>query len=81
MFPPKNELNRDRSLNRNEVFLFLHKTLIITGVFDRNTGVLISNLIHSQLSNCEMVLFHKSAHFPDLEEADRFNETVLNFLY
>ena len=65
----------------DRIIHILHKTLIITGVFDRNTGVLISNLIHSRLSNCEMVLFHKSAHFPDLEEADRFNETVLNFLY
>lgn len=58
----------------------LHKTLIITGVFDRNTGVLISNLIHNQLTNCKMELFHNSAHFPDLEEPDRFNKTVLTFL-
>jgi proline iminopeptidase len=57
-----------------------HQALIITGMFDRNTGVLISNLIHRELKNSELVLFNKSAHFPDLEEPTCFRDTVLNFL-
>ncbi|WHY74903.1 alpha/beta fold hydrolase [Fictibacillus enclensis] len=56
------------------------QTLIMTGVFDRNTGIPISKLIHKELSNSELVLFHHSAHFPDLEEPEKFKETVLAFL-
>jgi proline iminopeptidase len=56
------------------------ETLIIAGVFDRNTGIPISKLIHKELSNSEILLFKKSAHFPDLEEPEKFNKTVLEFL-
>ncbi|WP_177184404.1 alpha/beta fold hydrolase [Psychrobacillus sp. OK032] len=57
-----------------------HKTLIITGVYDRNTGIPISNLINRNLSNSEWILFNKSAHFPDLEETEKFVSEVLDFL-
>lgn len=57
-----------------------HKTLIITGVYDRNTGITISNLINRNLSNSKWILFNNSAHFPELEEADRFVSEVLGFL-
>ncbi|MDF2789661.1 MAG: hypothetical protein K0S80_2759 [Neobacillus sp.] len=56
------------------------QTLIITGLYDRNTGVTISNLIHNELKNSELVLFKESAHFPDLEEPKLFSDTVLSFL-
>jgi proline iminopeptidase len=56
------------------------QALIITGIFDRNTGVTISKLIHNELNNSELVLFKESAHFPDLEEPNRFSDTVINFL-
>lgn len=56
------------------------QALIITGIFDRNTGVTISKLIHNELKNSEIVLFKESAHFPDLEEPNRFRDTVINFL-
>lgn len=56
------------------------QALIITGLYDRNTGVTISKLIHNELINSELVLFKESAHFPDLEEPNRFSDTVLNFL-
>ncbi|WHX98149.1 alpha/beta fold hydrolase [Neobacillus sp. DY30] len=56
------------------------QTLIITGIFDRNTGLTISKLIHSALKNSQLVLFKESAHFPDLEEPYHFRDTVLNFL-
>jgi proline iminopeptidase len=54
--------------------------LILTGVFDRNTGVPISKIIHTQLKNSNLVLFGKSAHFPDLEETEKFVEVINNFL-
>ena len=57
-----------------------HKTLIITGTYDRNTGLPISNLIHRELPNSRMQIFPNSAHFPDLEETEGFVEVVLNFL-
>jgi len=56
------------------------KTLIITGVYDRNTGIPISNLINRNLSNSEWILFNKSAHFPELEENKKFVNEVLDFL-
>ncbi|WP_229754177.1 alpha/beta fold hydrolase [Fictibacillus barbaricus] len=56
------------------------ETLIIAGAFDRNTGISISTLIHKELRNSEMVLFNNSAHFPDLEEPDKFNKIVHEFL-
>lgn len=57
-----------------------HKTLIITGVHDRNTGIPISNMIHRNLRNSDWVLYDKSAHFPELEESDKFVSVVLSFL-
>ncbi|MCK6258176.1 alpha/beta hydrolase [Fictibacillus sp. KIGAM418] len=55
-------------------------TLIITGVFDRNTGVNISKIIHRELTNSTLELFNNSAHFPDLEETEKFINVVLEFL-
>jgi proline iminopeptidase len=57
-----------------------HQALIITGIHDRNTGVPISNLIHSELPNSSLLLFKESAHFPDIEETQEFTEAVLKFL-
>ncbi|PFA63101.1 proline iminopeptidase [Bacillus sp. AFS015802] len=57
-----------------------HKTLILTGVFDRNTGVPISKLIHTNLPYSRLVLFEESAHFPDLEETERFVKEIKMFL-
>ncbi len=57
-----------------------HETLIITGVYDRSTGISISNLINRNLSNSEWILFNNSAHFPELEETEKFVRSVLDFL-
>lgn len=56
------------------------KALIIAGVYDRNTGLPISTLIHKELPNSQLILFEKSAHFPDLEETDKFVNVILEFL-
>jgi proline iminopeptidase len=57
-----------------------HQSIIITGVFDRNTGIPISTLIHKELRSSEIILFNNSAHFPELEEPEKFNGTVQEFL-
>lgn len=57
-----------------------NRTLIMTGVFDRNTGLPISKIIHKNLRNSSLVLFEKSAHFPDLEETEGFIEVINEFL-
>ncbi|WP_406687697.1 alpha/beta fold hydrolase [Rossellomorea vietnamensis] len=57
-----------------------HQILIMTGVFDRNTGLPISKLIHSNLPNSTLILFGESAHFPDLEETERFVKETNKFL-
>ncbi|WP_391115835.1 alpha/beta fold hydrolase [Psychrobacillus sp. L3] len=57
-----------------------HKTLLITGVHDRNTGISISNIINRNLANIEWKLFNHSAHFPELEETNKFVGEVLHFL-
>ncbi|QFF99179.1 alpha/beta hydrolase [Psychrobacillus glaciei] len=57
-----------------------HKTLLITGVHDRNTGIPISTIINRNLANSEWKLFNHSAHFPELEETNKFVGEVLHFL-
>jgi proline iminopeptidase len=71
--PPKEKL-----LNRlNKV---THDTLILTGLHDRNTGLSVSKMIDSELINSRLELFHKSAHFPDMEETEKFVSLTLDFL-
>lgn len=64
----------------NRLSQIQHPILIIVGLFDRNTGVTISNLIHNKLPNSRMLLFKESAHFPDIEETQYFIKAVQNFL-
>ncbi|PKR84445.1 alpha/beta fold hydrolase [Heyndrickxia camelliae] len=56
------------------------RVLIIAGVFDRNTGIPIAKLFLRSLPNSQLVVFDKSAHFPDLEETDKFVHVVREFL-
>jgi proline iminopeptidase len=65
----------------NRLKVIGQRTLIIVGVFDRNTGVPVSKIIHRELKNSQLVLFEKSAHFPDLEETAKFVQVVQDFLH
>ncbi len=56
-----------------------HESLILTGIFDRNTGLPISKIIHRELPHSHLVVFTESAHFPDLEETDKFVSSSLHF--
>lgn len=55
-------------------------TLIITGIFDKNTGISTTELIHSKLKTCQVEYFKESAHFPDIEETTLFVKTINHFL-
>jgi proline iminopeptidase len=72
-YPPKIPLTERLKDIRQSV-------LIITGAFDRNSGLPISNLIHKNLMNSKMIVFNHSAHFPYLEEPNNFIDKVISFL-
>lgn len=57
-----------------------HETLLITGVHDRNTGLSVSKIIDRELNNSSMELFFNSAHFPEMEETEKFLRLTLEFL-
>lgn len=54
--------------------------LIITGIFDKNTGIATTELIQSKLKKCQVEYFKESAHFPDIEETTLFVKTIKHFL-
>lgn len=56
------------------------ETLIITGVHDRNTGLSVSKIIDKELNNSSLKLFYNSAHFPEMEETEKFGKLTLEFL-
>lgn len=64
----------------NRLMDIKHPCLLITGIYDRNTGILISRPIHRELPNSQWEIFHHSAHFPDLEESEKFAAVSLTFL-
>jgi proline iminopeptidase len=57
-----------------------HETLLITGVHDRNTGLSVSKIIDKELNNSSLELFYNSAHFPEMEETEKFVKLTLEFL-
>lgn len=71
--PPKIPLNE-------RLIEIYQSTLIISGAQDRNSGLPISNLIHRNLINNNLIIFNHSAHFPYLEEPDNFIDKVITFL-
>lgn len=71
--PPSTPL--EKRLNRIK-----HHTLILTGAHDRNTGLKISKIMKQELPNSELHVLLKSAHFPELEEENKFVATTLDFL-
>lgn len=55
-------------------------TLLISGVYDRNGGLHTALELKKVLPNNTIKLYENSAHFPDIEEPDRFATDVKNFL-
>jgi proline iminopeptidase len=54
--------------------------LIITGLYDRNVGLDLSRDSACQISQCNFMIFDKSAHFPDIEETEKYANVVKEFV-
>ena len=55
-------------------------TLIISGVYDKNGGLHTGLSLKQVLPNSTIKLYENSAHFPDIEEPDRFSGDVKRFV-
>jgi proline iminopeptidase len=55
-------------------------TLVTCGLFDRNSGVDINRDVAALIPNSRFVLFEHSAHFPEIEEPERFESVIKTFL-
>jgi len=55
-------------------------TLVIAGVFDWVCTPLASRFIAEQIPYAKFVLFENSGHMPFIEEPERFNDLVVNFI-
>ena len=55
-------------------------TLVTCGLFDRNSGVDLNRNAAALIPGAGFVLFERSAHFPDIEEPDRYEAEVRAFL-
>lgn len=54
--------------------------LVMVGAHDRNVGVDVSHEIADALSQAQYVVFGTSAHFPEMEEPEKYASTVMDFL-
>ena len=54
--------------------------LVVSGRHDRNVPLNHTRWVAERLPQAELVIFERSAHFPDIEETDLFVGTVLRFL-
>jgi len=55
-------------------------TLLISGVYDKNGGLHTGLALKEVLPNSKINLYQKSAHFPDIEETERFAADVKAFV-
>jgi proline iminopeptidase len=55
--------------------------LVIVGLYDRNSGVDCNRDLALTLSNARLILFDNSAHFPDIEESERYAREVQLFVF
>jgi 3-oxoadipate enol-lactonase len=55
-------------------------TLIIVGAADSDTLVAGSKAIHAEIHNSELVILPSASHLSNVEQADRFNKAILDFL-
>lgn len=55
-------------------------TLLLVGLYDRNVGVDYVRDLSETLPNSRLEVFDRSAHFPDIEEPEKYAETVRRFI-
>jgi proline iminopeptidase len=55
-------------------------TLILAGRHDRVCSLNQARLMEQGISGARLVIFEKSGHMPQMEETDRYTQTVADFL-
>jgi 3-oxoadipate enol-lactonase len=55
-------------------------TLIIVGQDDLGTPVAASELMHAAIAGSQLAVLPSAAHLSNIEQAERFNQTLLDFL-
>lgn len=55
-------------------------TLVIVGTFDESSILDIANLLAEQIPGAKKIVYEGAAHMINLEQPDRFNSDLLNFL-
>lgn len=55
-------------------------SLVLVGLHDRNVGVDACRDVAAALPKARLVIFENSAHFPDIEESERYAVVVRDFL-
>nr|WP_321486097.1 alpha/beta fold hydrolase [uncultured Draconibacterium sp.] len=56
------------------------ETLIISGIHDKNGGLQYGLYINKILPRSELKIYMKSAHFPDIDETERYAKDVITFI-
>lgn len=54
--------------------------LFLIGKHDRNTGISMSKRLANQMSHASIKTFENSAHFPDIEETEKYANEIQRFL-
>lgn len=57
-----------------------NQTLILSGVYDKNVGVDLPKAYASKIEKVDLVIFNNSAHFPDIEETNKYIHEVVRFI-
>ncbi len=55
--------------------------VVMVGLYDRNVGIEICRDVTMEIPRARLVIFEHSAHFPDIEETDKYAEVVQRFLF
>ena len=56
-------------------------TLVMVGLYDRNIGIEICRDVSMGIAKAKLVIFEHSAHFPDIEETEKYADVVQRFLF
>lgn len=82
--PPQGFTSCSQAIRALDYAAHLHEirvpTLIIVGGDDHGTPVAASELMHAAIAGSQLVILPSAAHLSNVEQADRFNQAVLEFL-
>lgn len=56
-------------------------TLFFVGLYDRNVGIDLCRDFASKMPNSKLIIFEKSAHFPDIEESEKYANIIKDFIF